>query len=438
MEKISNDIYINNRKMIIIKFDSNALKCYKNLISFRSDVNRILMSFNDIDILKGIHAISPNLATKTEFLLTNKCNLNCIYCYSSASRSSETLSLHDAKIVIDRLIHNAIIKNIKCNRKKTIYVSFHGGGEPACEFELLKEIVIYAKNQCYKYGIEIKLDITTNLAYYDTNILDFYLDNDFSIHVSMDGIEKIQNLHRPFTDGRPSFDIVKKNMDYLSKHYAKFSARLTITSISIKYALESYNYLLNQFPNLESIRLAPLQITEKYDKSPNLKEYLALLEAVDNMQNHNTVNMDEIFNCSLCASTRFEQMIISPQSMITTCHEDPTSANYVYGKIENGYIKIDMSQVDLIRKEQRDNLHYGTCCKCSIRMLCIGNCKHRRLSQSREVFCAIRKYTLTRLIHKAFNYPDLISEKSLCKQIEFPTYDNNPKIQLLLHKGHIL
>ena len=335
MERICNGIYIENSKMLLIKFDSNGEELFtKGDLDFVNEVKTQIATYKDYNYVERVLSIMPSTATKVEFILSNKCNMGCIYCYSSANRNTSVLNLKQASAIIDRLISNTIVKNLKLGKERKIGISFHGGGEPSCEFDLLKDIVEYAKNAASKNRTKLYLEITTNLSQDNDNVLDFYLDNDFFIHISMDGIEHVQNYQRPYADGSDSFSKVIRNISYLSKRNALFSIRMTVTEYSIAHAVDSVKYIKQMFPNVRFIKLAPLQISEESQrnvvKPPQLTEYLKILEEIDFLlRNENSQYLsvfgeaDTIVNSGMCASVRFEQIIISPEGIITTCHEDP-------------------------------------------------------------------------------------------------------------------
>ena len=69
---------------------------------------------------------------------TFACNLRCRYCYSEATPLKNQLSLNNAIIGIDYIIDNA-----KKRKTDSISLTFHGGGEPTVNIELVNKIVSY-------------------------------------------------------------------------------------------------------------------------------------------------------------------------------------------------------------------------------------------------------------------------------------------------------
>lgn len=81
---------------------SSLIECIKLPSEFTS-------SFTDIQ-----HSASNNerslLATSAYLILSDICNLQCSYCYSSASTEGRLMSLEIAKSVVRFVVRNAIIK----------------------------------------------------------------------------------------------------------------------------------------------------------------------------------------------------------------------------------------------------------------------------------------------------------------------------------------
>jgi uncharacterized protein len=444
MERICDGIYIDNQKMLLMRLNSEGENLYESRNSdFIDTVNEHVATFSEIDYLGKVMSIMPNTATKAEFILSNNCNMGCIYCYSAGNRNSNKINLEHAFSVIDRLISNSIVKYIKIGRNKKIYLSFHGGGEPSYEFDILKSIVEYATQKASISRTKIIFEITTNLSMDDNKILDFYIENNFFIHISMDGIEDLQNYQRPYADGSKSFSTVIRNISYISKNNILFSIRLTVTDYSISRIVESVKYFRSKFPTVRFIKLAPLQICDESSKNkvkpPYLSQYIKVLEDIDSIlwndeEKHISVfgEEDSLFNSGMCASVRFEQIIVSPEGIITSCHEDPLSDQFKYGYIssENGVI-IEDDKVKSLKKDRLNNISNGRCSNCSIRLLCMGGCKQRMLSPSSDMFCVIEKYSLIKHIKNTFNNINPDSKNYISKRITYPTNGNECVIDFI-------
>jgi len=157
------------------------------------------------------------------FEVTGSCSLRCGYCgygdlyYGYDKRDNNNLTFDTAKKLFDYMIY--LFKS-PLNRKshKRIAVSFYGG-EPLLNMPLIKKIVNYAKKQRLN-NKEFFFSMTTNAVALDKH-MDFLVNNDFLLLISLDGNEK-QNSYRTFPDGSSSFKKVYNNMLKLRKKYPDY------------------------------------------------------------------------------------------------------------------------------------------------------------------------------------------------------------------------
>ncbi len=141
--------------------------------------------------------------------VTKDCNFQCRYCSFTSlddiqrKHEKKTMTFDVAKKSIDFLYNNSKDVNI-------ISIAFYGG-EPLLNYELIKQVVEYAKNKFFTKRINFNMTINGSLL--KDEIIDFLIKNNFKIAISLDGPKKIQNLHRKFgINGRGTFDKVFENV----------------------------------------------------------------------------------------------------------------------------------------------------------------------------------------------------------------------------------
>ena len=121
-------------------------------------------------------------------IITEKCNLNCSYCYCDKN-STNTVKFETACKRIDDFLFN------KSKDSNIIHILFIGG-EPFCEFELLQNIVNYT---ILKYPLlNIHFKVVTNGTLVHGKIQDWLITNQkhFSVELSLDGEKDSQNKSR--------------------------------------------------------------------------------------------------------------------------------------------------------------------------------------------------------------------------------------------------
>jgi uncharacterized protein len=120
--------------------------------------------------------------------ITEKCNLNCKYCFVSKQLQNHKLNFISLKKAID------IFLNLP-GEKKTI--SFNGG-EPLIEYSLLKKTYIYAQQQAQKKNIYLDIAVMTNGTLLNKEKCFFFEKNKTIVKVSIDGDKNFHDLNRPF------------------------------------------------------------------------------------------------------------------------------------------------------------------------------------------------------------------------------------------------
>jgi len=157
---------------------------------------------------------------RAELLVTDKCNLNCIYCRGMNIKGDMSLPL--AQYVLHQWIENGL-KNVRFS-----------GGEPTL-YPYLKTLI----RGCKKSGVR-RIAVSTN----GTQPLDCYKEllglgvNDFSI--SLDG--GCCSMNMKMNGGKNTFYQVIKNIRYLSQ-YSYVTIGAVFNEINVKKALSIIQFI---------------------------------------------------------------------------------------------------------------------------------------------------------------------------------------------------
>jgi uncharacterized protein len=127
-------------------------------------------------------------------VLTHDCNLRCGYCYTGR-KFATAMPLEIASRAIDFRLAQA--------GSEPLLVSFFGG-EPLLEFDLLMAIVEYGKARALQSNARIRFGLSTNGTLLTDGMLDFLVDHDVHIQLSLDGDAHSHDRTRRFADGRAS------------------------------------------------------------------------------------------------------------------------------------------------------------------------------------------------------------------------------------------
>lgn len=140
------------------------------------------------------------------FVVTNKCNANCLYCQAKDSTSVNNGLM--SKEIAEKAVDIALDTPSK-------YLNFEfQGGEPLINFSTIKHIVEYTKSKTQNSDKHITFSLVTNLTLLDDEIADFLKDNGISVSTSLDGDRDTHNYNRPLFKSDNSFDLVIEKINY--------------------------------------------------------------------------------------------------------------------------------------------------------------------------------------------------------------------------------
>lgn len=194
---------------------------------------------------------------------TYKCNLRCKYCYSgTGDYVPRSLLTNQIDGLYKSLLKTIKMKNItkKDYSKETVEIFFAGGGEPTFEWDILKYSIDEAKKLARMNDFEVNFGIVTNGMIKDNDKIDYLCKMFKYIQVSTDGIEIVQDYHRPTSEGSKSSPIVYNFISECLKRNVKVALRLTVSNYSVKYLSKSIEFFSKKFIGLSHIQIEPLSM----------------------------------------------------------------------------------------------------------------------------------------------------------------------------------
>ncbi len=133
--------------------------------------------------------------------VAHTCNLNCEYCFASQGKyhgERAIMSLDVAKRALDFLIENS-------EGRRNLEVDFFGG-EPLMNFDMLKELVKYAREREKECGKNFRFTLTTNGLLIDDDVIDFSNREMSNVVLSLDGRKEIHDRYRVDYAGNGSWE----------------------------------------------------------------------------------------------------------------------------------------------------------------------------------------------------------------------------------------
>lgn len=153
--------------------------------------------------------------------MTNDCNFRCEYCYLSAGEKKDEIDFETAMYAVEK-----IYNKYKC----VVNILFHGG-EPLYYFKTIKKVVEELNQK--EYANYLRYSIQTNGYLVNDEVVNFFVQYDFSVGVSIDGYDNNGNAARKDSAGSFTTDRVKENMKLLLSKKC---------SISILSVINKYNH----------------------------------------------------------------------------------------------------------------------------------------------------------------------------------------------------
>jgi uncharacterized protein len=165
--------------------------------------------------------------------VTNKCNLACTYCYeygedkivdTENGRKPKFMSESTAREAVDFMLRES-------GASSRAHLTFFGG-ETLLNFPVLRATVAYARRRASELRKEVDFSLTTNATLLRPEIVEFLVENDIGVTISIDGPREMQDRFRVFHDGSGSYDaVMPKIRELLRVHRTRpIGARVTLTA----------------------------------------------------------------------------------------------------------------------------------------------------------------------------------------------------------------
>ena len=180
------------------------------------------------------------------FVVTNSCNLNCIYCQAQSENS------HVHGIMSEEIGRRAV--DIALQSPSNNLTFEFQGGEPLLGFSTIKAIIDYADT--IKGLKTINYAIVSNLALLTDDILDYLIAHNVSISTSLDGPKQLHDLNRHTRTNRGSYDATISGIERIRARGASCGAIQTTTRHSLYHAKEIVHEYFNR--GFDGVFIRPL------------------------------------------------------------------------------------------------------------------------------------------------------------------------------------
>ena len=175
-------------------------ECYEQLVSLKESGQ--LFSADTFESMAGKLKEKTSGVIKALCLhIAHTCNLNCEYCFASQGKyhgERAVMSFEVGKRALDFLIENS-------GSRRNLEVDFFGG-EPLMNFDVVKQLVAYARSIEKEKGKNFRFTLTTNGLLINDDVIDFANRECANVVLSLDGRKEIHDRYRVDYAGNGSWE----------------------------------------------------------------------------------------------------------------------------------------------------------------------------------------------------------------------------------------
>jgi uncharacterized protein len=161
------------------------------------------LSFNRSQI-KFEYSSHDYLTMTLAFNITNRCNLNCRYCFQQ-EKSVMAMPFDLVKSEIERFV-------LMNKNKKNIFIDLSGSGEPLLELNNVLQISRLCQNLKAVTGVNVIVQFVCNGTLLSEDVSEILQKELVLFGCSLDGTPEYHNRNRITLDGKPTYDVIVKNL----------------------------------------------------------------------------------------------------------------------------------------------------------------------------------------------------------------------------------
>ena len=315
---------------------------------------------------------------------SSACQLSCLYCYAAGGNYGLSDIPSNMSYAIGKRAIDFFWELFDKNRER--YTISFFGGEPLINWQVVRDLTLYAESIAAKNNKSVVFNITTNAIGINDEIARFMADHSFDIQVSIDGGRDTHDQLRPLRGGgSSSYQETIKGVSVLRKYTQRITLRATVTSLNYDIAIlerdfeqvGSFNCGLGF---LQAKRDDPLQLTWE-----QLKEYADSYSEIITSEKYTSISlarempkliasgMHNMWSCGIASSS----IIVATNGDIFPCSR-LIDDKYKMGSVINNF---DVHKAEKIRIKANVNSILG-CRSCWARYICGGGCTSHNIDDS--------------------------------------------------------
>ena len=361
--------------------EKDVENCYAQLLEMQK--NGQLFTSDAFEPMAGTLKARTSGVVKALCLhIAHTCNLNCSYCFASQGKyhgERALMSYEVGKRALDFLIENS-------GTRRNLEVDFFGG-EPLMNFDVVKQLVAYARSIEKEKNKNFRFTLTTNGVLVDDDVIEFSNREMSNVVLSLDGRKEVHDRYRVDYAGNGSWEkIVPKFQKFVNARGGKnYYMRGTFTHANPDFLEDIKTMLDLGFSELsmEPVVAAsddPSALTEA-DKPVVMKQYedLAKLMLERDKEGkpftfyHYMIDLKGgpcIYKRISGCGSGTEYMAVTPWGDLYPCHQFVGDEKFKLGDIWSGVnnkkIQDEFASCNVYAREE--------CRDCWARLYCSGGC----------------------------------------------------------------
>ena len=315
-------------------------------------------------------------------LVTHDCNLRCGYCFADTGSFGGCRQLM-SKETAEKAIEFAI----EGSKKRHNLELDMFGGEPLMNWDVVKQLVAYGREQEKLHNKNFRFTLTTNGVLLNDEVMEFCNKEMGNVVLSIDGRKEVHDHMRPFRKGAGSYDLIVPKFQKFAelRHQDKYYVRGTFTHYNTDFAADVLHLADLGFKQI-SVEPVVAPPTEDYaireEDLPVIFEQYDILarEMIKREKEGRGFNFFHFMidltggpcvykRLSGCGSGT-EYLAVTPWGDFYPCHQFVGQEDFCLGNVYEG-----VKKTETVNEFKKCNVYSKKeCSQCFARFYCSGGC----------------------------------------------------------------
>ena len=314
--------------------------------------------------------------------IAHDCNLACKYCFAGKGEycgDKALMSFEVGKRALDFLIENS-------GTRRNLEVDFFGG-EPLMNFDVVKQLVAYAREQEKIHNKNFRFTLTTNGVLLSDEVMEFANKEMYNVVLSLDGRKETNDRLRVSRNGKGSYDMIVPRFQKMAelRHQEGYYVRGTYTHYNTDFAKDILHIADLGF---KQVAMEPVVADPKEDYALKEEDLPVLLNQYDILAKemlrrsrrgdgftffHYMIDLTGgpcIYKRISGCGVGTEYMAVTPWGDLYPCHQFVGNEKFKLGDVFNGIQNQELrDEFKLCNVYARKECH-----DCFAKMFCSGGC----------------------------------------------------------------